>query len=127
MRENRFRAYFVSGQKWEYFDLEDLIKGKLIQMWPLYENWYEDTGLHDKHEREIYEGDIVHIVIEYKDGRKYDKGKWEVHWNYDCWHLKNGNVDFDNGDYYRGDDVYWCDAKIIGNVFENPELLEDNK
>lgn len=77
------------------------------------------TGLKDKRGREIYEWDIV----------LYDDLNWNVVWNYDRWDLKRGN---DLHTYYIGEDnamddphiTVWEDLKVIGNIYENPELLK---
>ena len=68
------------------------------------------TGLHDKNGKEIYEGDILEDTL----GRKklveyFQDGFWL-------------NASFDGAE--------WClrqvnsSSKIIGNIYENPELLE---
>ena len=69
------------------------------------------TGLHDKNGKEIYEGDVLEdtlgrkILVEY-----YKDGFWL-------------NASFDGAE--------WClrqvnsSSKIIGNIYENPELLTD--
>ncbi|MFR6586127.1 YopX family protein [Lacticaseibacillus rhamnosus] len=75
----------------------------------------EYTGLHDKNGREIYEGDVLDIGLRDQDGKPaiapvsyatYDAG----------YVLDNGG----NGIWQRLTE----DCEVIGNIFENPELLE---
>lgn len=74
----------------------------------------QSTGLHDRNDKEIYEDDIVvivgesgYFVIEWAD----TEAKWIMYNKADCY-----SVDFDN---------YWSsDTEVVGNKFDNPELLE---
>lgn len=70
------------------------------------------TGLTDENGKKIWENDIVEIPSE--DG--YFKCEWEED---TVKFVFNGNgltVDFDN---------YWAyEVEVIGNIFDNPELLE---
>jgi uncharacterized phage protein (TIGR01671 family) len=64
------------------------------------------TGLKDKNGKEIYESDIVAT-----DGY----GNQKVH--YDAPMFRVGNLD--SLEYWTGKDV-----EVIGNIYENPELLK---
>ena len=72
------------------------------------------TGLKDKNEKEIYEGDIVkqkHYSSDYKDREEVK------------WHRDNASFDpFNWGDYSFAP----CYCEVIGNIYENPELLNES-
>ncbi|MGE6602616.1 YopX family protein [Lysinibacillus fusiformis] len=82
------------------------------------------TGLKDKHGKEIYEGDIV----EYNDfnslrtgGHAEDKiivGK--VAFSCGMWMVEENNCGHDLYEGLVNDE----ELEIIGNIYENPELLE---
>ena len=78
----------------------------------------QSTGLVDKEGTEVFEGDILHhqIQTEYTFIVKYDKekGRW-----YGDGLSRTYRIDITKEflQYY----------KIIGNIYENPELLEEKK
>ena len=73
----------------------------------------QSTGLFDKNGKEIFEGDIVYA---YSEGARLI-GAIEYFDNAYCIKTKNGvyNSLWTNAEYYE----------IVGNAFENPELLEE--
>ncbi len=74
-------------------------------------------GLTDKNHKEIYEGDICEH--RYK-GRSYKSVVRRNHWN---WYLEFLNQDdcFEIANYAFGDRA---DLQVIGNIHDNPKLLE---
>jgi hypothetical protein len=69
--------------------------------------WY--TGLKDKHGKEIYEGDIVRYRNIYREGHPY---------------LVNVVEDMFDAAFYHRSWTSESAPEIIGNIYENPELLE---
>jgi hypothetical protein len=70
------------------------------------------TGLKDKNGKEIYEGDIVKGVI----NKKQDT--WVIDMSDLYWHESPKGLSFKNK---------WVQFGVIGNIYENPELMEKSK
>lgn len=69
------------------------------------------TGLKDKNDKLIYEGDIV------DDGEQYTK----IVFDKSCFCYDDGSGFYDDLDFY------YTHCEVIGNIHENSELLEGNK
>jgi YopX protein. len=103
------------GDEWDYWAVD-------------FENIRQYTGLTDKKMVEVYDGDIGRFTVdgEEKIGRVgYYGGKWlvymhppdEHHW-FDGYTL----TDIFEGKYFTSTEGH--PFEVIGNVFENPELLK---
>ena len=80
------------------------------------------TGIHDKNGKEIYAGDILrteHGIIDFVEygywncGCCYDVFGYTLHSYRDSWSVH--------------DDEATSDAEVIGNIYENPELIKEEE
>lgn len=125
MRTIKFRGKLKSNGNWEYGDLlHNNIDGCYI--YPIdTENLFRNNevipetvgqfiGLNDKNGEEIFEGDILDfngIITEVR----FVRGVFAF--------LVNGNLD----DELCGDCRTDLFAKVIGNIYENPDILKGSK
>jgi len=118
-REIKFRAW-GDGEMQTEFEISSLGVVGITDMFESYcscPTWIlmQFTGLHDKNGKEIYEGDIVkYQVPKYEDGDLIYTNRTIV-----------GDVYFNCGMYWFGSlhSILPTRMEIIGNIYENPELL----
>ena len=110
MEKIKFRYWCDKNKQYFYFTPWEQ-KGQ-----EYYEKWEQYTGLKDKNGKEIYEGDIIETNF-----KKFIKG----------------SIDFYLGEYVLRNCsfvqslntliIYKWKVEIIGNIYENPELLKELK
>ena len=125
-REIKFRAYSSHNHKmYPVSDIEWDIDGRIwvtaddgkngIELIDDEAHLMQYTGLHDKNGREIYEGDILDIGLRNQDGKPVIAPV-----SYETYAagyvLDNGG----NGIWQRLTE----DCEVIGNIFEDKQLLE---
>lgn len=97
------------------------------------------TGLKDKNGKLIYEGDIIHILNEEGNNFTFEEGneiilKADVKWQEDSfslhfkkyWRSLHGSLKLIPKRSYRLSCYYQFQLCIVGNIYENPELMDEN-
>jgi uncharacterized phage protein (TIGR01671 family) len=126
MREIKFRAWHTALNEWLTDELMrqyiTWMKGELYV--PANIRLMQFTGLKDKNGAEIYEGDIIFGGVTYGTGSAIPpphEVKWEIVTivkPYCDGQVTRVGFFFDEYDYtLRG-------CEVLGNIYENPELLE---
>lgn len=125
MREIKFRAWDKDEKRW--VDPERIYigaNGDLLSYGSHDDTggFYTDidiqffTGLHDKNGKEIYEGDVVEV----EDGPNKKNYPIIFHKRTAAFTLEVGN----GATEYLPNHVAYKQIEIIGNIYENPELLK---
>ena len=83
----------------------------------------QSTGLIDKNGKEIFEGDIVQFEDCYTETDFLYVNTGIVEWSQGSFTITNRDS-VEMGDLLDGE---FLDVTIIGNVYENPELLEEKE
>lgn len=107
LRENAELLYTKAGSSDQYmYDILLPNSKDLILM--------QYTGLKDQNGKEIYEGDILDYGTYSKFEVLYNKGSFKIR-----------RLKFENGNVHLLEDCSFDDVKVIGNIYENSELLGD--
>ncbi|HEM6438290.1 YopX family protein [Streptococcus suis] len=102
----------------DYRELAELFAG-LDADDSLYSDPMHSTGLFDKNGDEIFESDAV---VVYDELIEFGPGVYEVVYSHDnlAWMF----YDKENRDFCFISTCTWDELEIIGNIYENPELVE---
>ena len=126
MREIKFKVWDNFFKQMYYFDFENNIEVRSGHLWIVHEEGavsskspsikiMQYTGLKDRNDKEIYEGDLVQ-VLDYASW----EGLYKVVWDEE-------SLMYVLEDAY-GDKEKMCEFEhylVKGNIYENPELLEE--
>jgi len=133
MREIKFRYlwkdnwYYIDFQKdnlgLKFKEFEERAKTTRLQLW---------TGLKDKNGKEIYKGDIFKFKV--NDKEYYFVVKWgdeQCGWMLNVVEQESSldfllNYPLFELNRFFNEDINKKNKKIIGNIYENPELLGGN-
>lgn len=114
-RQIKFRGKSLNTGAWVYGDLQHKGKRTFVEYEVAPETVGQYTGMNDKHGEYIYEGDIVLCKFGYCGNPRMfaHEDKVVVKW---------GRAAYDS---LNSSDIY--EYEIIGNIYDNPELLKPNE
>ena len=130
MREILFRGKSLDSGEWVEGNYSIMLSGRvaiqpigrIVAYEVLPETVGQFTGLLDKNDNKIFEGDIVRRF----NGRGQEVMRYAVKWNTDCCMFALACEDTYLGEYDSDFTVFYGEEfEIVGNVHDNPELLKE--
>lgn len=116
MREIKFRAWDNNAKKM-FYDIRLLFANSLNDCFEEYKECglqiMQYTGLKDKDDKEIYEGDIAKVMDATLAVVKYSESRGAYYLDHED---KIGDI---------GLICQYETIGVVGNIYENPELLEE--
>ena len=131
MREIKFRALLKDGSGWRYGVFPYVAPEISNSIYPMFKFWEQFrslyqrhtltqfTGLKDKNGKEIYKGDII------TSPDCLEEGSYEICEVY--WNLKDVEWAAKSNEYDDNLSAFTDDCEVIGNIYENHELIKSNK
>ena len=133
MRDIKFRFWDLLHGEWASYSLIEFKSGGIpFHLYDFDIVCQQYTGLTDKDEKEIYEGDIVKL---YKNHEAWiigqclehslpDYDSWVVKMLYGSWQICQKNIGASIMYDYACCEEHHCALEIVGNIYENPELIK---
>lgn len=126
MRDIKFRAWRETEK--HMYNWNNLLNQNLKNIFTITKscgyNLMQYTGLHDKNGKEIYEGDIIHIHNKF-----FEEFNYLLQWNEE--YLRYYLYSTDKKKLNRMEGILEAhlssminDIEVIGNIYDNPDLLE---
>lgn len=117
--QDRFRfRYFDNSNRMREISLTDCYYTNLD-----YSRLMQSTGLKDKNGKLIYEGDIIKIPNDYDTYEMFAGEKREIYFYDGGFRLKPKWDKNSRGNWLEDTNAF----EIVSNVYENPELLENEQ
>jgi uncharacterized phage protein (TIGR01671 family) len=98
----------IIGETIEYGTHEDFNIFEIMQF----------MGLLDKNRKEVYEGDFVIVPEGYGGDYRYNEYVGVITYDAPEFYI------IPRGNTHYGQDFSWKEIEVIGNIYENPELLK---